>query len=169
VEHLIRGQKQMLMRFEKTNEMMVNCNQLSVNRLKMASDDFKKHTKQLQEMKKDLDYIFKKICNIKTKLNQQYPTSFAEARQKIQNVTLDEADEEQETITNTSLQPSGSNTVDGGKPDLIVLQKSSVEKRKPNKNNIDYVKMEGQTSPMNQRRSLISNQSSSTDNSSDSG
>lgn len=30
-------------------------------------------------MKKDMDYIFKKIRAIKTKLNAQYPTQFAEA------------------------------------------------------------------------------------------
>lgn len=68
VEIMIRAQKQMLQRFEKTNEMLLNCNALSANRLKLASEDFKKHTKQLNDMKKDLDYIFKKIRIIKGKL-----------------------------------------------------------------------------------------------------
>ncbi|XP_071569551.1 kxDL motif-containing protein CG10681 [Temnothorax nylanderi] len=79
VESMIRAQKQMLQRFEKTNEMLTNCNQLSVNRLKTAGTEFKKHTALLVEMKRDLDYIFKKIRLIKNKLNQQYPQAFNEA------------------------------------------------------------------------------------------
>lgn len=68
-----------LQRFEKTNEMLVNCNALSASRLKTAGEDFKKHIKLLNEMKKDLDYIFRKIRNIKTKISQQYPSAYAEA------------------------------------------------------------------------------------------
>ncbi|XP_014298403.1 uncharacterized protein LOC103579322 isoform X3 [Microplitis demolitor] len=79
VESMIRAQKQMLQRFEKTNEMLTNCNQLSISRLKSAGAEFKKHTALLAEMKKDLDYIFKKIRIVKNKLNQQYPQAFNEA------------------------------------------------------------------------------------------
>lgn len=57
-----------LQRFEKTTEMLTNCNQLSASRLRAASGEFKKHTLLLLEMKKDLEYIFKKIRAIKTKL-----------------------------------------------------------------------------------------------------
>lgn len=56
--------------------MLTNCNQLSVNRLKTAGTEFKKHTATLVEMKKDLDYIFKKIRILKTKLSQQYPQAY---------------------------------------------------------------------------------------------
>ena len=66
-----------LQRFEKTNEMLANCNQLSITRLKDATNDFKKHTALLVDMKKDLDYILKKIKTIKTKLNQQYPDAYS--------------------------------------------------------------------------------------------
>ncbi|XP_011300966.1 kxDL motif-containing protein CG10681 [Fopius arisanus] len=79
VESMIRAQKQMLQRFEKTNEMLTNCNQLSVNRLKSAGIELKKHTALLVEMKKDLDYIFKKIRVVRNKLNQQYPQAVNEA------------------------------------------------------------------------------------------
>ncbi|XP_046739025.1 kxDL motif-containing protein CG10681 [Diprion similis] len=79
VESMIRAQKQMLQRFEKTNEMLTNCNQLSVNRLKTAGVEFKKHTALLAEMKRDLDHIFKRIRVVKTKLSQQYPQAFNEA------------------------------------------------------------------------------------------
>ena len=56
--------------------MLTNCNQLSVNRLKTAGAEFKKHTALLIEMKKDLDYIFKKVRVIKNKLSQQYPQAY---------------------------------------------------------------------------------------------
>ncbi|CAK9794724.1 KxDL motif-containing protein CG10681 [Anthophora quadrimaculata] len=79
VESMIRAQKQMLQRFEKTNEMLTNCNQLSINRLKTAGSEFKKHTALLVEMKRDLDYIFKRIRIVKNKLSQQYPQAFNEA------------------------------------------------------------------------------------------
>ncbi|XP_046386323.1 kxDL motif-containing protein CG10681 [Ischnura elegans] len=79
VEAMIRAQKQMLQRFEKTNEMLINCNALSVNRLKTAGSEFKKHTALLLEMKKDLDHIFKRIRILKTKLAAQYPQGFAAA------------------------------------------------------------------------------------------
>nr|CAD7259034.1 unnamed protein product [Timema shepardi] len=77
VESMIIAQKQMLQRFEKTNEMLTNCNALSVNRLKSAGAEFKKHTLLLLDMKKDLDNIFKRIRVLKTKLSTQYPQSFA--------------------------------------------------------------------------------------------
>lgn len=60
--------------------MLTNCNALSASRLKTVGPEFKKHTQLLQEMKKDLDYIFKKIRAIKTKLAAQYPDALAEAQ-----------------------------------------------------------------------------------------
>ncbi|ROT80020.1 hypothetical protein C7M84_001245 [Penaeus vannamei] len=58
VEAIIRAQKQMLQRFEKTNEMLSNCNALSATRFALAQKEFKKHTALLVDMKKDLDNIF---------------------------------------------------------------------------------------------------------------
>lgn len=53
--------------------MLLNCNLLSESRLKTTEEDFKKHVKMIGEMKKDLDFIFKKIRTLKAKLNTQYP------------------------------------------------------------------------------------------------
>ncbi|PNF22034.1 KxDL motif-containing protein CG10681 [Cryptotermes secundus] len=93
VEAMIRAQKQMLQRFEKTNEMLTNCNALSVNRLKSAGAEFKKHTQLLLEMKKDLDTIFRRIRVMKTKLASQYPQAFSAVTEKGHNAEEeDEAD-----------------------------------------------------------------------------
>lgn len=72
-----------LQRFEKTNEMLLNCNALSNGRLKAANDDFKKHIKLINDMKKDLDYIFKKIRSIKSRIGIQYPQAMNEHMRKV--------------------------------------------------------------------------------------
>lgn len=65
-----------MQRFEKTNEMLTNCIDLSNNRFKLASTDFKKHINLLITMKKDLNYVFKKIKNIKEKIGVAYPNAY---------------------------------------------------------------------------------------------
>merc|ERR1711971_1466577 len=65
--------KEMLQRFEKTNEMLTNVNSLSAVRLEKANNDFKKHTQNVVEMKKDLESIFRRLKIIKQKLNKQMP------------------------------------------------------------------------------------------------
>ncbi|KAF0290148.1 KxDL motif-containing protein [Amphibalanus amphitrite] len=78
-EAIIRAQKVMLQRFEKTNAMLTNCNALSAQRLQNTTVDFKRHVQMLTEMKKDLSQVFERIRKLKTKLTNQYPKQFAEA------------------------------------------------------------------------------------------
>lgn len=87
-----------LQRFEKTNEMLLNCNALSNGRLKAANDDFKKHIKLINDMKKDLDYIFKKVRNIKGRIATQYPQSMKKVEQKTKANSLIEDDQEGENV-----------------------------------------------------------------------
>ncbi|XP_065088111.1 kxDL motif-containing protein CG10681 [Ochlerotatus camptorhynchus] len=194
VEVMIRAQKQMLQRFEKTNEMLLNCNALSQSRLKIASEDFKKHTKLLHDMKKDLDYIFKKIRNIKSKLSTQYPLPFAEAEAKNKQACFDEEEEidtasRAETLDEShSGNPSRTATPvkQASVESVKTLQKQASQKEKKKQSTVQvgqetttvsYMKMEqspenrksAKTSPNDpKRRSLLSTHSSSTDNSNDS-
>lgn len=48
-------------RFEKTNETLLNFNQLSGARLQHMSERFLQHTRTLLEMKRDLDSVFRRI------------------------------------------------------------------------------------------------------------
>merc|ERR550519_2091836 len=73
---MVRAQKKMLQRFEKTNEMLTNVNTLSATRLDRATTDFKKHTTMVVDMKKDLDSIFRRIRNIKVRLAKQMPEAY---------------------------------------------------------------------------------------------
>jgi len=79
VEMMVRAQKKMLQRFEKTNEMLTNVNTLSSTRLDRAQNDFKTHTTTILEMKKDLDIIFKKIKTLRSRLETQMPVAYAAA------------------------------------------------------------------------------------------
>ncbi|XP_022913756.1 kxDL motif-containing protein CG10681 [Onthophagus taurus] len=112
VETMIRAQKQMLQRFEKTNEMLTNCNALSANRLKTVGPEFKKHSQTLHEMKKDLDYIFRKIRAIKSKLSTQYPDAFAEALRSslAEECKEDEDYEQKETLCKSEENKNNSET-----------------------------------------------------------
>lgn len=76
VDCMIQAQKHMMLRFEKTNEMLINCNALSTVRFHNACQEFKRHTLLLMDMKKDLDIVFRKVRNLKTKLTFQYPHAF---------------------------------------------------------------------------------------------
>ncbi|CAB3229309.1 unnamed protein product [Arctia plantaginis] len=126
VETVIRAQKNMLQRFEKTTEMLTNCNQLSASRLRAASAEFKKHTQLLFEMRKDLEFIFKKIRAIKTKLSTQYPEAYktAVAASIMNRRPIDDEDDEEDfkpsetrieskmvaTVSTETLKPTTSQT-----------------------------------------------------------
>lgn len=147
--------------------MLLNCNALSVNRLKIAGEDFRKHTKMLNEMKKDLDYIFKKVRVIKTKLSGQYPEAFDEVSSQNRNSIAEEADED--SIPKISEPSTSSSKQQSETPKLHKHHQS--ESVKPT---IDYVQMNDHQSSSDtdrnstafKRSSLKSNQSSSsTDNS----
>merc|ERR1739842_223323 len=93
VEEMVRAQKEMLQRFEKTNEMLTNVNSLSAVRLEKANNDFKKHTQNVVEMKRDLDYIFKKLKIVKQKLNKQMPEAYSAVMGKEAEKQKEEDDE----------------------------------------------------------------------------
>jgi len=94
VHSIIESQKNMLSRFEKTNEMLVNCNALAVIRLENANRDLKKYTQQLIDMQKDLDSVFHRIKFLRLKLSQQHPCAF-----KACGNVFNPLDEEEEETT----------------------------------------------------------------------
>ncbi|KAL0271644.1 UNVERIFIED_CONTAM: hypothetical protein PYX00_008671 [Menopon gallinae] len=104
VQSMIRAQKQMLQRFEKTNEMLTNCNALSSNRFKLASTEFKKHMTLLLGMKKDLNYIFKKVRIIKERLATSYPTAYNEACKEHSKINEDDEEETKLKDTNDTME-----------------------------------------------------------------
>ena len=58
-----------------------------------ANNDFKKHTQNVVEMKKDLENIFKRLKNIKQKLNKQMPEAYNHVAGPREEVVREEDDE----------------------------------------------------------------------------
>lgn len=94
IQSIIQCQKRVLGRLEKTNEMLINCNALSATRFAIASQEVKKHTQLLFDLKKDLDSVFKRIRFLKMKLTQQYPAAFSACNTVF--FAVDEEDEPEE-------------------------------------------------------------------------
>lgn len=92
VSRMMDVQQHMLMRFEKTNEMLLNFNVLSVSRYESVEKDFHRYTTLLIDMKKDLDNAHSRIKALKMKLNKQYPEAF-KACSKICDVVSEEDEE----------------------------------------------------------------------------
>ncbi|KPJ09826.1 UPF0459 protein CG10681 [Papilio machaon] len=152
VETIIRAQKVMLQRFEKTTEMLTNCNQLSSSRLRAASTEFKKHTQLLLDMKKDLEFIFKKIRAMKTKLSQQHPEAYKQAvAASIANRKPVNEDEDNDfgvsetrvqskmvaTVSTETLKPTTSNEKKSKKKDIKLNQENNNTEPQSSKDIID--------------------------------
>lgn len=134
-----------LQRFEKTNEMLLNCNALSQSRLKQANDDFKRHVKLLTDMKKDLDYIFRKVRIIKNKLSQQYPVAYAEAQPQRSSLAEEAEDDEEASAAGAA---SGC-IIESKKVQIATQTKSNVHTKAPADESskgvsttVEYVQME---------------------------
>ncbi|XP_038218396.1 kxDL motif-containing protein CG10681 [Zerene cesonia] len=159
VESIIRAQKTMLQRFEKTTEMLTNCNQLSASRLRAASLEFKKHTQLLLDMQKDLNYIFKKIRAIKTKLSTQYPDEYklAVAAATVANEKSVDEEDKTEMKSETKIQSKMVATVS-----TETLKPSTSDKKKKKDKNIDVAEKK-KSSSSSDTESASSGDDSSTD------
>ncbi|XP_032807933.1 kxDL motif-containing protein 1 isoform X1 [Petromyzon marinus] len=77
ISAVVQAQRHMLDRFEKTNEMLLNFNELSSSRLASMTERFTQHTRTLADMRRDLDTVFRRIRTLRRKLEKQYPESFS--------------------------------------------------------------------------------------------
>lgn len=100
VNNMVGVQRDMLSRFEKTNEMLINFNILSANRFALTSQQYRRHTQLMYDMKRDLDSIFKRIRVIKDKLGKSYPDAF-QAPGSAPTILEDE-EENDDTVTMTT-------------------------------------------------------------------
>lgn len=122
--------------------MLLNCNALSSGRLKAANDDFKKHIKLINDMKKDLDYIFKKIRNIKSRIGIQYPQAMKRVEQKLKTSSLSEEDCPD---TNQPQCSSDSMAIDKQIKDTAKPTKHPERKLSKEMSTVHYVQMETST------------------------
>ncbi|KAK0070383.1 kxDL motif-containing protein 1 [Biomphalaria pfeifferi] len=93
IASMVYIQRDMLARFEKTNEMLINFNMLSLSRYEATLKQFHKHTGLLSDMKKDLDTVFKRIRLLKQRLEKTYPEAFSACSSVYNIVSEDEGDD----------------------------------------------------------------------------
>ncbi|TKR61122.1 hypothetical protein L596_028275 [Steinernema carpocapsae] len=73
IEDIIDIQRKSLMRFEKSNEMLANCCELSERRLEKAKEELTAGCASVLQMKSDLDSIFRRVRLFKQTLATKYP------------------------------------------------------------------------------------------------
>ncbi|CAG2118788.1 unnamed protein product [Medioppia subpectinata] len=76
VDAVLDSQTNMLSMYEKSNEMLVNCNALAVHRFTHTSVAVQRYVQQLTDLRKDLDSVYHRIKFMKLKLSQQYSHAF---------------------------------------------------------------------------------------------
>lgn len=106
VQSLLDKQADTLTKFEKTNAKFSRLNDLSATRYSYLQQQLRSHTKMLVDMKKDLDSVFRRIRNLKTKLAKQYGPEFHATSVSIQKLEEGigasmENDDEDATSLNT--------------------------------------------------------------------
>ncbi|KYQ99951.1 hypothetical protein DLAC_03919 [Tieghemostelium lacteum] len=75
VNDILNLQTEVLKKQYETNNTLNHFNEFSQQKFNQISADFEKNTKMIKEMKKDLDYIFKKTRSIHSILNEKFPNS----------------------------------------------------------------------------------------------
>lgn len=106
VSSMVQVQRDMLSRYEKTNEMLINFNLLSASRYEASVKDFQIHTQLLADMRQDLDSIFKRIRVLKQRLSKSYPEAFVACSSVIMMEDDDDFEDSHDSTAGT--QPSHS-------------------------------------------------------------
>eukprot|EP00794_Sanderia_malayensis_P009470 gene9470-10457_t len=76
VSVIIKNQQHAARRFEETNEVLHEFNNLSEETLKDLQQSYKNHEQTLKCLKSDLNELFQRIRNLSGKLRSKYPHAF---------------------------------------------------------------------------------------------
>merc|ERR1711892_226058 len=68
-----RAQRDIGMRFEKSNEMLKNCNAIMANHMAHIGHQLTEHAKTIGLFKSDLGRVYGRIRQIKSRIRTQYP------------------------------------------------------------------------------------------------
>jgi exonuclease VII small subunit len=73
-----------LERFEKTNEMLATCRNLTEKRLDDAKQQFQAGKELINQSKADLESVFKRLRHLKTVLADRYPEIYVEQSEQVE-------------------------------------------------------------------------------------
>merc|ERR1711908_54263 len=84
-----RSQRDIAIRFEKSNEMLENCNAIMENHMAHIGPQLTEHAKTISLLKSDLDRVFSRIRQMKAKIGEKYPDELdaAEAEELTNAIT----------------------------------------------------------------------------------
>ena len=102
ISKIISSQRQMLCRYEKTNEMLITVTDLASQRYQVLNSEFRNHTSALLEMKKDLDSTFRRISNLKSVISKHYPREYQIALSTSSKILEEDEDDEVNNTSNLS-------------------------------------------------------------------
>ncbi|XP_065060316.1 uncharacterized protein LOC135687636 [Rhopilema esculentum] len=86
IKTIAATQRQTLRKFEETNEMLHQFNNLSESTFTDLQRSYKSHITLLCSLKEDLSQIFQRVRTLKEKLNTRYPEAFEATREAIENL-----------------------------------------------------------------------------------
>ncbi|CAD5223915.1 unnamed protein product [Bursaphelenchus okinawaensis] len=86
IMEVINIQKKSLERFEKTNEMLLTCRQLTEKRLEDVKKQFTQATQTIQQAKTDLESVFRRLKVIKAVLAEKHPGIFEKQVQEVEKM-----------------------------------------------------------------------------------
>eukprot|EP01116_Phalansterium_solitarium_P004986 TRINITY_DN16239_c0_g1_i1.p1 TRINITY_DN16239_c0_g1~~TRINITY_DN16239_c0_g1_i1.p1 ORF type:complete len:136 (-),score=27.18 TRINITY_DN16239_c0_g1_i1:377-733(-) len=78
VEQLLTLQTEIYQSLQQSSQALTSFNDFSAGAYGRLQKDFEQNTKLLKEMKRDLEYIFKKIRVLQQKLGRRYPDAAPE-------------------------------------------------------------------------------------------
>lgn len=87
VDQMVASQERSLSRMEEVNKLLTSCSAMADEKIQLVSRLYKKASKNLVDSKKDLDYIFKKISELKSEIKAEKPEL---SNQQPQNSSQDE-------------------------------------------------------------------------------
>lgn len=105
INSILELQGNMLQRFEKTNTQLDRLNEFSKQRYLETVEQFRRYTRTLVRMKRNLDSVFRRIKDLKQRLHSQYPEDFMMVAGEADGLEPDiglQPDDEEEIDTRTS-------------------------------------------------------------------
>ncbi|XP_057317343.1 kxDL motif-containing protein CG10681-like [Hydractinia symbiolongicarpus] len=125
---IVTVQKNTLLRYEETNEMLRQFLELSNVTHKMLLESYTNHSKTLCSLKKDLEVTFKRIRELKTNLKLKYPDAFEATADAIKELKTRYEHEDEERFSKAREDEQTKTIFSENQPEKSLSQEKTHEK-----------------------------------------